>query len=261
MGASGVFWAKAEPWAISQAGASAARRSARARTRRDLPMPASPAISTAWPDPERARRKRSRRICISASRLTRGGSRTSSRLPGSTEEPSSYTLDRGVEVLQVDGGQRPGGEPPPEELAARRAHPDLAGRHLGLDGHGDVEGVAGLERRAGGRAGHHHGGPGVHARAHGQPVSGGDRQGGEALLEQPRRPHGPLGVVLVRPRIAEAEPEHAVEHGAQRARELPADLPPQALEGGRGLGEEPRDRARPSPWKAGRVGPARSRRS
>ncbi len=89
MGARGVFWAKAEPWAVSQTGASTARRSARARTRRDLPMPASPAISTAWPDPERVRRKRSRRTCISISRLTRGGERVPSTLPGSMEGPSS----------------------------------------------------------------------------------------------------------------------------------------------------------------------------
>ena len=89
MGASGVFWANVEPWAVSQTEASAPRCSARAWTRRDLPMPAPPAISTAWPAPERARWKRSRRIRSSGSRPTREPGGPLSRLPGSTEGPSS----------------------------------------------------------------------------------------------------------------------------------------------------------------------------
>src|SRR5436190_21131019 len=87
-------------------------------------------------------------------------------------------------------------------------------------------------------AGHHQGRPGVHARADGEPVSGREGEGREARLELQGRPDGALGVVLVRLGVAEAEPQGAAENGAEETGQLPADLPPETLEGDRGFRED-----------------------
>src|SRR5271155_5321921 len=72
IGYKGVFWKYGEPTHSSQICGVGASRLRNWRTRRDLPMPASPEINITCPSPSLARCQRSHKSRVSSSRPTNG---------------------------------------------------------------------------------------------------------------------------------------------------------------------------------------------
>ena len=196
----------------------AAIRSMHRRGRRDLPMPGSPESSTTRPSPPLARCQRRSSSSISSlaaderrQRLARAAprsgfrrrSRRSTRQAG-TGSANPFSFDR-AEVAQLE-------QPADQPLRARRDHDRVRLRHR-LQAGREVRGFADDRRapalaRADQIADHDQAGGDADADLQAHPSA---REPPDGVNQREAGPHCPLGIVLVRLRIAEID-EHAVAH-------------------------------------------------
>ena len=180
-------------------------------------MPASPESKTIWPAPPQASRRRSRNRALSAARPTRSVSprrAASKRLSVTADAFDREGLDRLGEALQ----RLPAEVAQPEQVADQAAggagEDDLPGFRKSLQARREVGGLADhrlLLRRAHADQIADDDKPGGNADADGEPLRSTGLQARHRRFYLQPRPHRPLGVVLMRPRIAEIG-QHPVAH-------------------------------------------------
>ena len=182
---------------------------------RDLPMPGSPEISTTRPSPLFACSQRRSSSSISSSRPTSGVSpeRNASKRLNIPLSPMTRHAGCGSAKPASACGPEIGEIEQPADLPARRFGDDERVRHgERLQPGGEVRGLAddpALLRRALADQIADHGEPGGDAEPHAQILS--RRQSADRLDHRQPGAHRPLGIVLMRLRIAEID-QHPVAH-------------------------------------------------
>ena len=223
---------------------------------RDLPRPGSPETSTTWPSPALARAQRRSSRSISSSRPTSGVSadprNASNRL--STALGTQYLpgRHRPGDALDLDGAEIAVLEEIADQPARARGDDDRARLGQGLQPGGEVRRFADdrlLLRRAFADqiADDHQPGGDPDARLQ---LDGFDIEATDGVDHAQPRPDRPLGIVLMRPRVAEIDQDAVAHVLRDKAVEPPDDFGDGAVISGDDLaqilGIEPRrERGRP----------------
>src|SRR5215471_18415405 len=180
-------------------------------------MPASPESSTIWPVPAQASRRRSRNRALSGARPTSSviPRRAASNRLSVTATPSTAKASTGsAKPFAVWGAEIGQPEQVADQAAGGAGEDDLPGFGQSLQACGEIGGLADhrlLLRRAFADQIADDDKPGGNPDADGKPLCSTGLQTRHRRCYLQPRPHRPLGVVLMRPRIAEID-QHPIAH-------------------------------------------------
>ena len=217
---------------------------------RDLPMPGSPEISTTWPSPALARAQRRNSRSISSSRPTsRAQRRSAQRLEPARDGARTQHLPgrhRPGDALHLDGAEIAVLEEIADQPARARGDDDRVRLGQGLQPGGEVRRLTDdrlfLRRAFADQiADDHQPGGDPDARLE---LGGFDIEATDSVDHAQPRPDRPLGIVLMRPRVAEINQNTVAHVFRDKAVEARDDLGDGAVIGGDDLaqilGIEPR---------------------